>query len=89
MSEERQYQTLLKKMEAFRVPDKVTDEQAGNKWLRRYHNVMMDAATYIRNKNPQYKSLLRKAEAIERKWDMEGKYTRGSKEEADASKRSR
>lgn len=86
MSDERRYQTLLKKMEAFRVPDKVTDEQAGNKWLRRYHNVMTDVATYIRDKNPQYKSLLRKAEAIERKWDMEGKYTRGSKEEANARK---
>jgi len=86
MSEEQQYNSLLKKMEAFRIPDKITDAQAKNKWVRRYHNTMMDIATYIRDKNPKYKSLLRKAEAIERKWDMEGKYTRGSKEEADARK---
>ena len=86
MSEEKKYQTLLKKMEAFRIPDKVTDEQAKSKWLRRYHNTMMDIATYIRDRNPQYKSLLRKAEAIERKWDMEGKYTRGSIGEANGSK---
>ena len=86
MSDEKKYQSLLKQMEAFRIPDKVTDAQAGNKWLRRYHNTMMDVATYIRDKNPQYRSLLRKAESIERKWDIEGKYTRGSKGEADARK---
>ena len=40
-----------------------------------------------RDKNPQYKSLLRKAEKIERKWDMEGKYTADRGQEANARKR--
>ena len=77
MSEEKQYDTLLKQMSAFDIPDKVTDEDQPNKWLRRYHNVMMDVATYIRDRNPQYKSLLSRAKRIERKWDMEGKYING------------
>ena len=79
MSEEKQYDTLLKRMSAFDIPDKVTDEQQPNKWLRRYHNTMMDIAKYIRNKNPQYKSLLSRAKRIEKKWDMEGKYINGKK----------
>ena len=79
MSEEKQYETLLKRMSAFDIPDKVTDEQQPNKWLRRYHNTMMDIAKYIRDKNPQYKSLLSRAKRIEKKWDMEGKYINGTK----------
>jgi len=47
------------------------------KWLRRYHNVMVDVRLYIRSKDPKYKSLLTQAKQIEKKWDMEGKYIKG------------
>mgnify|MGYP000892137209 FL=1 len=77
---ERKYDSLLNQMKAFEIPTKVTDEEAQNKWLRRYHNVMVDVASYIRSKDPKYKSLLSQAKKIERRWNLEGKYTRGGKD---------
>ncbi len=77
---ERKYDSLLNQMKAFEIPTKVTDEEAQNKWLRRYHNVMVDVASYIRGKDPKYKSLLSQAKKIERRWNLEGKYTRGGKD---------
>jgi hypothetical protein len=78
---ERKYDSLLNQMKAFDIPSKVTDEEAqGRKWLRRYHNIMMDVASYIRSKDPKYKSLLSQAKKIERKWNMEGKYTIGGRD---------
>ena len=77
---ERKYDSLLNQMKAFEIPTKVTHEEAQNKWLRRYHNVMVDVASYIRSKDPKYKSLLSQAKKIERRWNLEGKYTRGGKD---------
>ena len=78
---ERRYDSLINQMRAFNIPSKVTDEEAqGRKWLRRYHNVMVDVASYIRSKDPKYKSLLSQAKQIEKKWDMEGKYIKGGME---------
>lgn len=77
---ERKYDSLLNQMKAFEIPDKVTKDTAPNKWLRSYHNIMMDVASYIRSKDPKYKSLLSQAKKIERKWNMEGKYTIGGRD---------
>ena len=76
---EQRYDRLSKEMAKFEemVPDVERDEpdsSMSDKMKRRYVNVTGNAVKYIRDKHPKYKSLLKKLQSIEAKWDKEGKH---------------